>query len=235
MATVPIKEFYDRHARTQLKAGVNERHHRILELAIMHGLENGARVLEMGCGVGSLTGLLAERFPRSNILAVDVSSVSINTARKALAHRNNIQFAVADIITDPINGVFDMIILPDVLEHIPDEMRPRLFVRLKQLLAPPGTILIHSPEPYYAHWIAIQHPELLQVVDLPLHLPVLISEIHQADLLLHAFQRHCIWTDKPDYMALVLLHPPEANRYENVTAKLSIVQILKGRLKRLLT
>jgi trans-aconitate 2-methyltransferase len=233
MESGEIKKFYDEHADTQLRAGVNERHHAILRLAMDHGIARGTRVLEIGCGVGSFTGLLASKFPGMRILAVDISEAGIESARSALAGVRNVEFMVADVINDEIPGTFDMIILPDVLEHIPAHLRPRLFERMRGWLGGNGRILIHSPEPYFLEWIIAEKPELLQVVDLPLHLTELLPEIHAAGLMMHYFQRHNIWTDRPDYMAMVLIKVPVPAPYRFLPETGTPRQRVKALLKRI--
>ena len=49
------------------------------------------RILELGCGTGALTGLLAERFPSSQIMATDASPAMISVARKRV-EQSNVQF-----------------------------------------------------------------------------------------------------------------------------------------------
>lgn len=213
METDNIADFYDRYSIRQQAAGVNERHHVIRDIALAHGLCDGMRVLEMGCGIGTLTGLLASRLPNGTLLAVDLSPASIDRARLLLPGANNIEWRVADVVTAPLEGPFDLIVLPDVLEHIPTQQHAALFARLKLLLAVEGKVLIHSPDPFYSDWIRANRPDLLQVVDIALHLPGLVATIDAAGLVPIAFQRHSIWTEKPDYMAFVLVHAPTGHPY----------------------
>ncbi|MFO8143786.1 MAG: class I SAM-dependent methyltransferase, partial [Dehalococcoidales bacterium] len=44
----------------------------------------GSRVLEIGCGVGAQTAILAERSPKARIEAVDISVESLKEARNAV-------------------------------------------------------------------------------------------------------------------------------------------------------
>lgn len=231
MADEKVKDFYDAYVPRQLRAGVNERHHLIAALAVEQGMRDGMRVLEMGCGVGTLTGLLAAMLPKGKLLAVDLSPGSIDQARQRLAGMAQVELAVADVVKDPIEGHFDMVVLPDVLEHIPLEQHPALFGRLRELLAPEGRVLVHSPDPYYSEWLHVHHPELLQVVDQPLHFAPLAAVVSEAGLAVRHFQRHCIWTDRPDYMAMVLELPPTGHAYRQLPAP---AQSLQQRLKRAL-
>jgi trans-aconitate 2-methyltransferase len=204
MELAPIKEFYDHLVPKQVSAGVNERHHKILELLLESGLRDDMRVLEVGCGIGTVTGLIAAKVPNGHLTALDLSSTSVEQARKDLGHLSHVELLVGDAVTAPLLGTFDRIVLPDVLEHIPQDRHASLFNRLRDLMAPEAQILIHSPDPFYADWLKAKHPELLQVVDLSLHMSDLVPMLDGTGLTMLRFQRHCIWTDRPDYMAFTL-------------------------------
>ena len=141
METGPIADFYDRYVPRQLAAGVNARHELIHDLAVDNGLRDGMRVLEIGCGVGTLTSLLARRLANGSLLAVDLSPGSIEQATTRLRRYPHVRFAVADAVTAELPGPFDMIILPDVLEHVPADQHVRLFGRLKALRPTHGTVI----------------------------------------------------------------------------------------------
>lgn len=232
METGPIADFYDRYVPRQLAAGVNARHELIHDLAVDNGLRDGMRVLEIGCGVGTLTSLLARRLANGSLLAVDLSPESIEQATTRLRRYPHVRFAVADAVTAELPGPFDMIILPDVLEHVPADQHARLFGRLKALLAPAGSILVHSPDPWYSDWLRANRPERLQVVDLALHLPALVANMQAAGLALSRFQRHRIWTEEPDYMALVMRHPPAGQFRENDIKRPGIIARVRRSLSR---
>jgi cyclopropane fatty-acyl-phospholipid synthase-like methyltransferase len=217
MADRRVTEYYDSYVGRQSTVGINRRHHTILRLAKQNGLHAGMKVLEIGCGVGTFTSLLHPQLTNGSLLSVDISPESIKEAQKRLGPSKNLSLLVADPVTEPIPGRYDLIILPDVLEHIPADRHAALFQRLKELLLSDGTILIHSPDAFYSEWLRRTQPELLQIVDLALHLPELIGKIDSAGLILHHFQRHSIWMDKPEYMALSLRHKPSGEKGYNET------------------
>jgi SAM-dependent methyltransferase len=81
----------------------------------------GSLVLECGCGTGAQTVFLASRNPAAHIVAVDVSTASLEQARlrvKAAGHRN-VEFQQADLFELPFaEGHFDHVFLCFVLEHL---------------------------------------------------------------------------------------------------------------------
>ncbi|MCI1752778.1 MAG: class I SAM-dependent methyltransferase [Flavobacteriales bacterium] len=219
----------------QVNAGINERHHLIRDFAVLHGLKDGMNVLEIGCGIGTLTGLLLKEVPQGRLTATDLSPASVEQARKLLRERPNLVLVAGDSTEKTPDGPFDMIILPDVLEHIPFERQPFLFKQIKRELATNGRVVIHSPDPFYCEWLHQNRPELLQVIDLPLHLPALASEIDRAGLAILHFQRHSIWNDQPDYMALTLTHKP-SGAYKSVPQRAqTLVERAQYKLKALLS
>jgi trans-aconitate 2-methyltransferase len=208
METDRIADFYDHFTKRQLAVGVNQRHHAIRDIVLAQGLDPGMRVLEMGCGVGTLTGLLARHLRKGELVAVDLSPVSIEKARIALKGLGHVRLIVADVVNDALPGPFDRILLPDVLEHIPVVLHPALLRRIKADLAKAGRVIIHSPTPEYIEFLRRSRPELLQVVDQPLHLAPLATAIEAAGLIITRYQRHRIWAAVPEYMAIVLEHAP---------------------------
>jgi ubiquinone/menaquinone biosynthesis C-methylase UbiE len=73
--------------------------------------ERGARVLDVGCGFGDMTQVLADRVgPEGEVLGVDVSPRFVETAREESegAGVTNARFLVADVQTDPLGGPYDI-------------------------------------------------------------------------------------------------------------------------------
>ncbi len=201
-----VGSFYDSFADKQVRTGVNLRHKRIMDWLRLHGLEDGMDVLEIGCGVGTQTVLLADAIPSGRLLANDISPVSVEHARRRLKGRNHVDFIVGDIVQSAIAGAFDLIVLPDVLEHIPLADHAALMMKLGQLLKKNGKVVIHIPAPQYLEYEIEHHPENLQVIDQPIHLHLLAPHIAHAGLYLHASEHYPLWTDGPDAAILVLKH-----------------------------
>jgi ubiquinone/menaquinone biosynthesis C-methylase UbiE len=110
-------------------------------------VSRGARILDAGCGTGLLTLALlrAVRFPVS-ITAVDLSSTSIEAARKALAESNgrkrDVTFAQGNLLSLPFNDdSLDLVITSGALEYVP--LSDGL-VEIARVIAPGGHLL-HLP------------------------------------------------------------------------------------------
>lgn len=103
----------------------------------------GSRVLEAGCGVGAQTVTLAAHSLGAEIIALDISAVSLEQARQkvAAAGFTNVQFQQGDIFDLPFDPhAFDHVFVCFVLEHLPNPVEA--LRHLKRLLKPGGTITV---------------------------------------------------------------------------------------------
>jgi len=107
------------------------------------GLEDGMRVLDLGCGWGSLTEWIAERYPRCRIVAVSNSRPQGDFIRAELARRarGNVEVVTADMNDFDPGARFDRIISIEMFEHMRNYQR--LFERVASWLAPGGRLFLH--------------------------------------------------------------------------------------------
>jgi cyclopropane-fatty-acyl-phospholipid synthase len=108
------------------------------------GLVDGQRVLDLGCGWGSLTLYLAERFPRMRITSV---SNSAGQRRHIEARCRERGFGNVQVITGDINEVglpaesFDRVVSIEMFEHMKNYKE--LLARIARWLAPGGRLFVH--------------------------------------------------------------------------------------------
>ena len=77
------------------------------------------RLLDCGCGPGSITAGLAAAVSPGECLGIDISSDRIATARQAHASHPNLRFEVADVESLPFDDAsFDAVFLHTVLQHV---------------------------------------------------------------------------------------------------------------------
>jgi 2-polyprenyl-3-methyl-5-hydroxy-6-metoxy-1,4-benzoquinol methylase len=161
----------------------------------------GARVLEIGCGVGINVKHL--RRTASRVVGVDISDRSIEIA-KEYAGSAHAEFRALDILEGadelaPL-GPFDVVVLPDVIEHVPKDRYAGLFAALERLLARPGRVLITYPSPEYQEYLKANEPNALQLVDETVELDDIIR--HTSLELVHFSYKH-VW-NKNQYIHVVL-------------------------------
>lgn len=212
-----IAAYYDGHSRdVQERVGINRRHRSIIRRFKATGLKRHHHVLEIGCGVGQLTGLIAPLLPQGAVLAVDISSNAIATASQRLKGRSNVELAVDDMSAFSVDRRFDRILMPDVLEHIPEVGHDRLFATLEKHLTADGLICVHIPDPDWIRWATKNAPEALQIVDQPLDILAIARRFDRVGLELKTFERYGIWTKEPDYNWIEFGRPvsdPQQTRY----------------------
>ena len=100
-----------------------------------------AQVVDLGCGPGNSTELLAQRFPQAHILGVDNSVAMLEQARKLLPQ---LEFVQDDIATWAPTSAPDLIYANAALQWVAghETLVPRLF----SLLAPGGVLAIQMPD-----------------------------------------------------------------------------------------
>ena len=115
----------------------------LAETARNAGLADGQRILELGCGWGSLSLWMARRFPRSSILAVSNSATqkAYIDGQAAALGLANLSVVTADMNDFACAGDFERIVSVEMFEHM--SSWPRLLTRLRGWLEPHGRVLLH--------------------------------------------------------------------------------------------
>jgi SAM-dependent methyltransferase len=100
-------------------------------------------VLDVGCGLGTFTRKLAPF--AGYILGTDISAVAIEQARKLSAVHSNIVYSHEDMLSNPGEALFDLIVLADTLYYIDpltDVALKSIACNLSVKLAPGGLLLL---------------------------------------------------------------------------------------------
>ena len=105
----------------------------------------GARVLEVGAGIGTITALLAEG--RQKVVALEVDPFYVRRLQNRFRGTPQVVPYLSDVALADYSTLakerFDSIVLSNVMEHIPDDAGA--VRRFAQILAPGGKVLILVP------------------------------------------------------------------------------------------
>jgi SAM-dependent methyltransferase len=115
---------------------------------VVEKLEAGARVADVGCGLGASTMLMARAFPRSELIGFDFHPPSIERARELAAAAglaDRVQFAVAAAKEFPGTG-YDLVTFFDCLHDMGDPVGAAAHVH--RALDRDGTWMLVEP---FAH------------------------------------------------------------------------------------
>jgi cyclopropane-fatty-acyl-phospholipid synthase len=107
------------------------------------GLRDGMSVLDLGCGWGSLTFWIAERFPGCRVLAVSNSRLQRAHLEGEIARRGlrGVEIVTADVRSFAPERTFDRIFSIEMFEHMRNY--EALLARVRTWLAAEGRLFLH--------------------------------------------------------------------------------------------
>ena len=117
--------------------------------------QDGARVLDLGCGDGAKTARLADRF---DVVGVDVSERQLELAREnapgaTFVHADLAELELPDATFDAVTALYSIM-------HAPRDEHPALLARFRRWLKPGGHILLSmstvgGPD-RFKHWLGVE-------------------------------------------------------------------------------
>ena len=123
---------------------LNEAEENMLALTCYRaGLTDGDRILELGCGWGSLSLWMAEHYPASQITAVSNSRTQKAHIDATAAARGltNLTIVTCDMNVFDIGDRFDRVVSVEMFEHMKNYQR--LMANVARWLKPGGTLFVH--------------------------------------------------------------------------------------------
>lgn len=112
------------------------------------------RILEVGCGEGAVTERLVAAFPDAQVTAIDIMP---RLGRLYEGPEERVRFIEITVqafaAREP--GSFDLIVLADVLHHVPLDIRDELMAAIRTLMAPGGRFAMKEWERNYTpiYWL----------------------------------------------------------------------------------
>lgn len=133
---------YDAHEASRAYGDEAKTRERMLDAA---DVAPGERVLDVGCGTGTLAIAAARRVgERGTVVGVDASAEMIEFAgAKALRESASVTFVRAPAHALPLReATFDVVLCALALHHVAEPERTQAIAEMRRVLAPTGRVLI---------------------------------------------------------------------------------------------
>jgi ubiquinone/menaquinone biosynthesis C-methylase UbiE len=135
---------------------------------LLDALMPGARVLDVGCGPGTITVDVAARVAPGRVLGIDRATDVLERGRDAARERGitNVEFAVGDVYAlDLDDASFDVVHAHQVLQHLTDPVAA--LREMGRVCAPDGVVAARDSDyatftwwpddPRLTRWLALYH------------------------------------------------------------------------------
>lgn len=137
-----VAEYFNERAESWTEMEKNTKSPLQAAVAILAGVGEGARVLDLGSGLGIMMSAYKE-LGAARVLGVDISEKMVEIARARWADSPEIEFIVADGATLELDERFDSVVVYNAYPHFMD--RPALARTCHDLLADGGRFVVaHS-------------------------------------------------------------------------------------------
>lgn len=147
-----VKEFYDqlRFPGEYSISGIENQRNNLTNryLCIIDNYVGATdRILDVGCGSGLISNLLAARHPLTDITAIDFSQATEYAEHvKQSMCLSNVKFVQQDFALYKTDQQYDTVICQGVLHHMPDWTTA--LPKLKSLVKPQGTLIVGLYHPW---------------------------------------------------------------------------------------
>jgi ubiquinone/menaquinone biosynthesis C-methylase UbiE len=158
MSSSATPEFAARVAARYDELRASEDYGRLVARLVAAGDLAGRRVLDIGCGTGTLAGELAARY-ECDVCGVDASPEMLSVAREKYLPRVELALARAEGLPYA-ERTFERAVMLSVVHHLD---RRRAFAEAYRVLLPDGRLVISNADPdgFADRWLLQLFPELL--------------------------------------------------------------------------
>jgi 2-polyprenyl-3-methyl-5-hydroxy-6-metoxy-1,4-benzoquinol methylase len=108
------------------------------------------RILEVGCGEGAMTERITRIYPAATVTAIDITP---KVGRLFRGNRANVTFSQESVeaVASREPASFDVVILADVIHHVPADARRSLMGAIDQAMTPDGSFI-------FKDWVITKTP-----------------------------------------------------------------------------
>lgn len=186
-------------------------------------------ILDIGCGLGWSSHEFAKSFPNSQVLAVDLSPVLIDTASKLFGGQENLTFESYDLTQGLPTDVYDAIVMIDVYEHIPAEERIVFHKSLKRILSSNARLIMACPSKYHQDYLKNNNPAGLQPVDEDVDFETIQSIAKDISGEVIFFEYQSIWRNYDYLYTIIEINPKYGNSSNIIKGSLLNIESRKER------
>jgi len=199
-----IVSYYDDHVKNKLNDYIkyNPRIEYAWNTVTKYAPKKPLRILEVGCGMGSICARMHDQWPQSIITGIDISAQSIQIAKKLFSN-DKVDFKESVLTPDTFDEQFDLIVFMDVYEHIAVEDRADVHTALSKILKNKGRVILSVPTPYNLKWSLKNKPETMQPVDEHITFEVIAKLARDTASEIMLYEVKSVW-NVGDYAHMVL-------------------------------
>jgi len=110
--------------------------------SIQFDTSDNIRIIDLGCGTGTIAKRLADKFPNSKIVCLDIASKMIEIAKYKLLDHTNTEFIVGDFSRIEFKEQFDVVVSSLALHHIEtDNEKKEFYTKIFNILTNSGQFI----------------------------------------------------------------------------------------------
>jgi trans-aconitate 2-methyltransferase len=194
------REFYDAFLQSRMlgyRVGVNPRIRKAGQ-RVLEYVHPDSHVLELGCGIGIVTERVAKRATSGHVLGCDLSEHNIWYAQQTVS-QPNVEFLACDVLSEfatirsRIVKPVDVVVLVDVIEHLPATSHGELFQHIQSVAAPDAVVVLTYPSPFYQRFLREKRPAELQPIDEVIEPAMLVANAEAAGFFLCHYSLENVW------------------------------------------
>ena len=226
-----VKDFYDSFNLNRKGVYRNLRHYKIINTLFKEGLKKHHSLLEVGCGAGPISIVIASFLKKGHFLGMDISPKSIKFLNALFKDKQNVNFVASDIGDFNTDKKFDFILMADVLEHIPIEIHEQTFSKLAENCREGGKLIINIPTAEFIKWQEIHEPDIIQIIDQALPTSHVVSLANKYGFVCLYTKKHILFQKSSDFELFVFEKTNGTTDFNKRKKSLIILDKTKNRIK----